>query len=202
MKIKNLLIVTLLFGATVTSAQETSKVYGIKSGIVTTTSDMMGQAITQMLYFDDYGAKQVTVSDFGGQKMRILYEKDGSQVMVNDAEKSATRMPSFGNQNSINWLNLTDKVKKDNNIKVLGEETVAGKTCTKYSFTVDMMGQKSEQKVWVYKGIKLKSVSESPMGNMEQVANKIEENVKVDASLFELPAGVKVEEFDMGGFGF
>ncbi len=188
--------------ATMLGAQEAEKVYGVKSGIVTTTSDMMGQAVTQMLYFDDYGAKQVTVSDFGGQKMRMLREKDGSQIMVNDAEKTATRMPAFGPTTTVNWLNLTDKVIKDNKIKELGEETVAGKTCKKYTMRVGMMGQFTDQTVWVYKGIVLKSVSQTQMGDMEQVATKVEEDVKIEASMFTIPQGVEIEEFDMGGFGF
>ncbi len=200
MKIKSLFIVAGLFAATLLGAQE--KVYEVKSGVVTTTSDMMGQSVTQMLYFDDYGAKQVTVSDFGGQKMRILRDKDGSQIMVNDAEKTATRMPSFGDNNIINWLNLTEKVIKDNKIKELGEETVAGKVCKKYKYRVGMMGQFVDQTVCIYKGIVLKSESSTQMGDMVQAATKIEEDVNVEASLFTIPEGVKIEDFDMGGFGF
>ncbi len=201
MKIKSLFIVAGLFAATLLSAQE--KVYEVKSGIITTTSDMMGQAVTQQLYFDDYGAKQVTVSDYGGQKMRMLREKDGSQIMVNDAEKTATKMPAFGaNSSAINWLNLTEKVVKENKIKELGEETVAGKVCKKYKYRVGMMGQFVDQTVCVYKGIVLKSESSTQMGEMVQTATKVEEDVKIEASMFTIPEGVKVEEFDMGGFGF
>ncbi len=203
MKIKSLLIVAGLFAATLLGAQEAEKVYGIKSGIVTSTSDMMGQAVTQLLYFDDYGVKQVTVSDFGGQKMRMLRDKDGSQIMVNDAEKSATKMPAFGggSNNNINWLNLTEKVVKDNKIKELGEETIAGKTCKKYKYRVGMMGQFVNQTVWVYEGIVLKSSSSTQMGDMVQTATKVEENVTIEPSMFVIPEGVKVEEFDMNGFG-
>ncbi len=202
MKLKSLLIVAGLMAATMLGAQESEKVYGIKSGIVTTTSDMMGQSVTQLLYFDDFGAKQVTVSDFGGQKMRMLREKDGSQIMVSDADKTATRMPSFGGgEKRINWLNLTEEVIKKNKIKELGEEVVAGKTCKKYKYRVGMMGQFIDQTICVYQGIVLKSSSSTQMGDMVQEATKVEENVTIEASMFTIPEGVKVEDFDMSSFG-
>ena len=88
-----LIIAALLAGCLTAGAQE--KLYEVKSGIVTMEMDMMGQTMVQEIYFDDYGAKQATISDFGGNKMRMLVI-DGSNVMVNDAEKSATRMPMMG----------------------------------------------------------------------------------------------------------
>ena len=194
--------------AVVASAQNAKEPapYGIKSGIVTMSMDMMGQAIVQQIYFDDYGRKTASVSDFGGMKSRMVMVK-GEQIMVNDEAKTATRMPGFGGmggpRQDINWLNLTDDVKKKNNIKELGEETVAGKTCKKYSLTVDAMGQSSTQTVWIYKGITLKTSSDSPMGTMVQAATKIEENATVPASMFTIPEGVKIQDFDMsmmGGF--
>jgi len=86
-------------------------------------------------------------------------------------------------------------------VKELGKETVAGKDCTKYEVTVFMMGQPQKQTVWVYKGITLKSASSSDFGDMVQTATKIQENVEIPASMFVLPAGVKVQEMDMGMMG-
>ena len=62
-----------------------------------------------------------------------------------------------------------------------------------------MMGQPQKQTVWVYKGITLKSTSSSDFGDREQTATKIQEDVEVPASMFTLPAGVKVQEMQMGG---
>ena len=106
-------------------------------------------------------------------------------------------------QSKINWNNLTDQVKKDNNIKELGKETIAGKECTKYSMTMDMMGNSMEQTIWIYKGITLKTSMQSEMGEFGQSCKKFEEKA-VEASMFALPANYKVEEFqmpDFGGFG-
>lgn len=196
---KKILMIAAILAACV-SAGAQDAMYTIKSGIVTMEMDMMGQAMVQEIYFDDYGAKQVTVSNFGGQKMRTLVV-DGSNVMVNDAEKTATRMPMMGQQERVNFSKLDEKTIKKYKVKELGKETVAGKECTKYSVTLFMMGQPQKQTVWVYKGITLKSSSSSDFGDMTQTATKIVENTDVPASMFELPAGVKIQEMDMGMMG-
>ena len=192
--------------------------YGVKSGVITMSMDMMGNEIVTETYFDDYGLKTAQVSEGGfgmmggGQsgKTRTITDKDGAQIRINEAEKTATKFPAGGfgggfggGRNQINWNNLTDQVKKENNIKELGKETVAGKECTKYSMTMDMMGQSMEQTVWIYKGIMLKNLMSTEMGEFGQTCKKFEEKA-VDASMFTVPAGVKVEEFDpsqFGGFG-
>ena len=181
-------------------AQAQEKLYTVKSGIVTMEMDMMGQSIVQEIYFDDYGAKKATVMNFGGQKSRNIVV-DGATVMVNDDEKTAMKMPMMGQQETVNFSNLDEKTIKKYKVKELGKETVAGKECTKYEVTVFMMGQPQKQTVWVYKGITLKSASSSDFGDMVQTATKIQENVEVPASMFVLPAGVKVQEMDMGMMG-
>jgi superoxide dismutase len=186
--------------------------YGVKSGVITMSMDMMGNEMITETYFDDYGLKTAQVSEggfMGGEgKTRTITDKDGAQIRINDAEKTATKFPAGGmgmgfgggNRAQINWNNLTDQVKKENNIKEVGKETIAGKECTKYTMTVDMMGNQSEQTVWIYKGIQLKNEMTSDFGTFGQTCKKFEEKA-VDASMFEVPAGVKVEEFDMSQFG-
>lgn len=181
-------------------------IYGVKSGIITMSMDMMGQEIVTETYFDDYGKKTAQVSDFGGQKSRTI-TVDGAQVRIDDAAKTATKMPSFGGMGGgmgrpqINWNKLTDQVKKENNIKELGKETVAGKECTKYSMTMDMMGNQMTQNIWIYKGVTLKTAMDSDMGSFGQTATKFQENVEIKPEMFTVPAGVKVEDMDMSQFG-
>ena len=198
---KKLLIIAALLSFCIgAGAQE--KIYEVKSGKVTMEMEMMGQAMVQDIYFDDYGAKQVTVSNFQGQKMRVLVI-DGSNVMVNDADKSAVRMPAMGmgSENRINWLNLDEKTIKKNKIKEAGEEVVAGKTCKKYEYKVMMMGQPISATAWVYKGITLKTSTKTDFGDMGQTATKIEEDIKVDPEMFTIPEGVKIQDMDMSMMG-
>ena len=69
----------------------------------------------------------------GGEgKTRTITDKDGAQIRINDEAKTATKMPAFGGgfgggRPQINWNKLTDEVKKENNIKEVGKETIAGK---------------------------------------------------------------------------
>ena len=198
---KKLLIITALLSFCMgAGAQE--KIYDVKSGKVTMEMDMMGQTIVQDIYFDDYGAKTATVSDFGGNKMRML-EKDGSNIMVNDAEKTAVRMPAMGPgaENRINFLNLDEKTVKKNKIKEVGEETIAGKPCTKYTYKVLMMGQAVTVNVWVYKGITLKTSTKTDFGEIAMTATSIEEDVQIDPSMFTIPEGIEIQEMNMGMMG-
>lgn len=195
---KRLALIAALFTFCI-GAQAQEKLYEVKSGIVTMEMDMMGQAMVQEIYFDDYGAKQATLSNFGGRKMRMLVV-DGSNVMVNDEEKTATRMPMMGQGEKVNFTNLDEKAIKKYKVKELGTEVVADKECKKYQITVFMMGQPQKQTVWVYKGITLKTTTNSDFGG-NQTATKIQENVEIPASMFTVPEGVKIQEMDMSMMG-
>ena len=185
--------------------------YGVKSGVITMSMDMMGNEMITETYFDNYGLKTAQVSEggfMGGEgKTRTITDKDGAQIRINEEEKTATKFPAGGpmggfggGRAQINWNNLTDQVKKDNNIKELGKETIAGKECTKYSMTTEGFQGPQEQTVWIYKGIQLKNEMSSDFGTFGSTCKKFEEK-DVPASMFEVPAGIKVEEFDMSQFG-
>jgi hypothetical protein len=188
--------------------------YGVKSGVYTMSMAFGDNEMVTEYYFDNYGLKTAQVSEGGfgmmggGQqgKTRTITDKDGAQIQINDEAKTATKMPSFGGMGfgggraQINWNKLTDEVKKANNIKELGKETIAGKECTKYSMTTEGFQGPQEQTVWIYKGIQLKNEMSSDFGTFGATCKKFEEK-DVPASMFEVPAGVKVEELDMSQFG-
>lgn len=187
------------------SAKAQVNMYEVKSGIVTMEMDMMGRKIVQEIYFDDYGAKQATIMEFQGKKMRAIDVK-GENVMIDDENKTATKMPAMGMTNEkINFLDKSEKNIRKNKIKELGTETVAGKECTKYSVAVFVMGQVLKQTVWVYKGITLKSSISTDFGEMVQEATSIVEDVEIPAETFEMPEGVKIQQMSqppMMGGGF
>lgn len=196
---KFLIIAALMAFCMGAGAQE--KPYSVKSGIVTMEVEMMGNTMVQQLYFDDYGAKEASINEFGGQKMRSL-EVDGKNVMIDDAAKTAISMPAMGLQGKkINFNNLTDEVVKKNKIKEIGQEEVAGKMCTRYSYRMLMMGQAITVNVWVYKGITLKTTMKTDFGEMGTKAIKVEEDVEIDPSMFVIPEGVEIQEMDMGMMG-
>ena len=186
------------------------------------------QMVTK-IYFDDYGKKTVTVTSRGeaGTTRSLAIGEDNYQI--NDAEKSATKMPSFGGRRGgqggggrgmgmgmmggmgmgaqttpmFDWENLDAKTIKKNKIKELGEEEVAGVMCKMYSVTQSNQGYQTQMTLWIYKNLTMKSETITDYGTMGQTVEKLEET-EVDPSLFELPADYKVEEMQMnfgGGAG-
>ena len=191
-KILAIAVALCLFGM---GAEAQEKLYEVKSGIITMESDMMGQKVVQEIYFDDYGAKEATIMEFQGRKMRNI-TVDGKNVMVNDEEKTAMSMPAMGmNTEKINFLDKSPKNIKRNKIKEIGTETVAGKECTKYTASIFVMGgQVVKQTAWVYKGIVLKTQINTDFGEMGQEATKLIEDVEIPESTFTLPEGVQIQE--------
>lgn len=213
MKIRSLFAVALLGVAAFVNAQESDAIYGIKSGVVTTQMDMMGQSMTQVLYFDDYGKKQATSMDFGNMKMRML-NVNGDQIMYNENQNYAMRMgrqqggnpgPGIGGRgmdaSQINWNNLTDETIKKYNIKKVGREKVIGRPCTRYSYEIDINGQMQKTVVCVYKGIVLKTIYESENGSWEMNVAVLEENVEIPSTVFILPETVPVLDMNGSSFG-
>lgn len=209
MKFRNLFLMAFAAVSSFAVAQDAKEpeaIYACKSGIVTMEMDMMGNKIVTQTYFDDFGRKTATVNDFGGMKSRSIVI-NGETIMVNDEQKTATKFPAGmggfgGNRNSVNFTKLTKEVMDANKIKEVGKETIADKECTVYEMEVaGMMGGTQKTKVWIYKGITLKSSTESDFGTMEQVCSKFEENVEIQASMFTLPEGVEPQEMDMNMFG-
>lgn len=195
---KKYIIISLLMAFCLGAGAQEQR-YAVKSGIITMEMDMMGQTIVQETYFDDYGAKQATVMDMRGQKVRTIVV-DGKTVMISDEEKTATTMPSMGpggagmGGNNINFLSLDEKTIKKNRIKELGEEEIIGKPCTKYSYKVLMMGSAITVYAWVYKGITLKTTMKTDFGEMGMAATKIQEDVQIDPAMFVVPEGVTIQE--------
>ena len=157
--------------------------YGIKSGSYKTEMDMMGQVITNTTYFDDFGAKEATSMSMMGMEMTQI-SKDGKTYLVNKGEKSVQEMPQ--QQQSINYLNLTDEVIAKNKIKETGKETVSGKECTVYTAEISQMGQTAKATVSVWNGIAMKSVIDAGGFGITQKVVEVTEG-PVDAALFEVP---------------
>lgn len=177
----------------------------------------------EMVYFDDYGAKRATVSKMGGRTTRTVTDKDGATVTINEEEKTATKIPAFGNGRGggfgggfgsfgmggggsapVNFNALDSKTIKKNKIKELGQEEVAGKLCTIYSVRVLMMQQYVTNKYWVYKGIVLKSETAGFMSDnpITTTVTELQENAEIPAGIFDVPADITVREMDFGGMDF
>lgn len=183
-------------------------IYGVKSGIVTyKPTEMMGIKITQVLYFDDFGKKQLreTVSEgeMMGQTLKahsidILdgnisyhYDLENTQNGVNMAEKVVRKVVLDKSVlEELNLENMAEDFKKKMDYKEEGTEKVAGLEGKAYSIAPDSLRPDMRIKGVHYKNIPLKMV----VPGMEMVAEKVELDAKIPADKFKLPEGYTVQE--------
>jgi hypothetical protein len=161
--------------------------YGIKSGVIFYNAPMDTK---QELYFDDYGAKEVSITliDLGMAKSKnIDIRKDGFSYSYKDGEKEGTKRAWY--TSDMDYSKADPKMIERYKVKDLGTETIAGKECKKFS--AEFGG--SPIVSWSWNNIMIKSITK--MGGNEFVieATKIQDG-SVDPKMFELPAGVTFKE--------
>ena len=179
---KYMTVCAALLVAVVALGQAPEKRYGVKSATVKVVTNMMDQKVESVSYFDDFGAKELTVMEMMGMKMNQI-SRDGKMFIVNEAEKQVQEMPARDN---INYLNLTPEVIKKYNVKEVGKETVAGKECIKYTAEIEQMGQKAQVEVSVWNGYAMKSKIDMGGFGISTEVKEFKEG-PVDAKLFEIP---------------
>ena len=177
------LVTLLLLSASVMMAQDAPKRYGVKSATVKAVTEVMGQKVEGVSYFDDYGALEAGKSQANGMEI-LTVSRDGKSYMIVPSAKQVREIPV---QESVNYLNLTDEVIEKYKIKEIGKDVVAGKDCIKYSMEVSQMGQTAKLTVSVWNGYAMKTVS-STMGMVLMVVVTEFNEGEVDPSLFVIPS--------------
>lgn len=181
--------VVAIFSTTLANAQDAR--YGIKSGIIKIEATTQGMTVNSTQYFDNYGEKEFAVTSVEtpmGKQETISIQKNDTIYAISMAQKIGQKQ-AMPEQINYRKITPTDIIKYK--IKEIGEETVAGKTCKKYSLQQEQMGQTIDCEVSVWNGIVLKTVMK--MGAVEvmsQTATEIQENAEVESSKFEIPEGV------------
>lgn len=175
------------------------KKYQIKSGIVEykITGSQQG---TQTLYFDNWGLLTAEFMDITTKMMGMtmksstlnLTDKDWT-YNINLDEKNGTKISNKELQELLNSTNKKDleelgrKMMEKMGGRKLGNETFMGRDCEVWEIS------KLNTKVWLYKYIPLKTIS-NIVGEIVIEATKIEENVSVPAEKFLVPEGIKITE--------
>jgi hypothetical protein len=183
---------------TTTLQQDTPpRKYTIKSGIVTMQADMTGMKSTSVLYFDDYGRKEMTETfgNFGGIKIHEKVMTIGDYVYTLDLEKNTgTKKKLNGSPapGTIDFSTISEKMMQDMGISKAGTDSVLDKQCQVWM--MDFKRMKILGKYWVWNNIPLKSVAEVEGIKVEIEAVRIEENPKIPASTFDTPLGMQIEE--------
>lgn len=207
-------IVLSLLLTCVGRADDAARPRGMRSGLVEyeLSASGMGSTMkgTRTEWFDDYGNRTATLEKsttttkiLGRETTEVkedlsivdgdtaysidLVKKTGYKGNIAEMKKMGAMMAQ-GMAGPGGVQNTRDFVEK-NGGKWLPAETFLGRKCD----VIEMLGVKT----WTYKGVNLKSAG-SMMGiTTTQVATKFEENVRVPAAKFAVPAGIKIEEQQM-----
>jgi len=200
-------VISMIVAVTILSAafgQE--KRYEIASAIVKKTSVVKVQGMEQNLssvqYFADYGMKESTEVNMNvmGQSFSVFTMiKDGYVYSANMTMGQGTKinMANIDDYNNVNFLNLTDEVKKKYQIQDNGVEQVLDKPCKRYEMSFTMQGQNVQATVWVWQGITLKSKMNMGGTTAEEEATEIQAGAAIPNEKFELPAGITFTEMTM-----
>jgi hypothetical protein len=171
-----------------TSGQLTQR-YGIKSGTVVYNAPM---GMKQTLYFDDFGKREVMISEMAMAGMSfkdIEIRRDGFTYKYKEGEKTGTKI-RWNIQNQ-NYENFDPELVKQFKLKDLGSEEIAGKKCKKYSMEVGS----NPVYAWIWKGISVKTVTHMAGNEFVIEAIKIDEG-SVPAGIFEIPTDVAFTEIN------
>jgi len=166
---------------------DAKKRYEIKSGTVVYTAPM---GVVQTLYFDNYGAMEVFVTELemaGITSKDIQIRRDGYQYAYKNGETTGTKTKWY--TNDMHFSKMDVEAMKRYKVKKQGNENIAGKNCEKY--TAEFGG--SPMTTWVWGNIMIKTITKFGTGEMIIEATKIEEG-PIDGSLFEIPANITFSE--------
>jgi hypothetical protein len=172
-----------------------AKKYDIKSGIITfeTTMKIMGMAVTNksVVYFDEYGTKECKETYSDGTLKESFFSDGKNLYKVSHDQKTAWKTgPALrGTEFRFDWNEISEKDKKAGKAKQLGKITVAGKECE--SFEYKDRGSTTTYAGWSHICL-LTDLTSKDMNSIAK-AVRIEENARVPAEKFSVPAGYTVK---------
>ena len=182
---------------------EGKKRYGIEKAAI--KYEFSGKSSgSELVYFTDYGWLEAVKTDKSSKAFNFesttkvtTIQKGNRRAWNNEGSNFASivndRFMSPALQEVVPAPDLWygEEVIKRKNARKVGTERVLGRECTVYEVEYEA------SKLWVWNGIILKS-EKKLMGADKEIleATQIDEDWKVESSVFELPAGVKVSGMD------
>lgn len=162
--------------------------YAIKSGIAKTKTTVDGHETFATHYFEDYGRKESVkqTMDIPGlvsyDYYTITIGDKAWMVTLNSGKRS---VKGFDNPApDLTFLSPSQDVMAKYNMKYLGEETVLGKPCKKYSYELKQNRKTVLWTVSAYKGFPLKTIVKNGKSQSVIVVTEFKENVSVPKDVF------------------
>jgi len=202
-KMKSFLtIITVIFVSTFIFGQSSQVKYHIKSGIIEYEISGASKG-KEVVYFDNYGIKEAKYSNQEIDMMGI--KQKTNQIIISDSEyiytldvdkKTGTKMknPFLGSMpEDKNLEELGKEIMTNMGGKVIGSETLLGKTCEIWEVS------QLSAKIWVWNTVPLKT--EVNMMGMKIVSNatKFEPNANVPKEKFVVPDAYTITESSFPG---
>ncbi|MFN5213159.1 MAG: hypothetical protein ACK5DY_00950 [Bacteroidota bacterium] len=175
----------------------------IKSGIIHMNSSkpIHGSDIERIIYFDDYGAKRrvetTTLIEAAGQRItttQITIDIEGFSYSFNPEKKTGYKTAINKNLNptQLDFSKIDANTMQQFGIEKKGTEIIAGKVCTIYTINYDAMNFSGQYSVW--NTITLREITRTADFGYEYVASKVEENVPIKPTYFEVPNEIDFQE--------
>jgi len=168
----------------------TIRKYGIKSGVITFETSVGRLKGKEILYFDDYGSKEL-MEKYSGEKLKEATLADGATMYtIKFDQKTAYKMgnASRGVAYKFDWNEIAAD-DKDTKARKQANVTIAGKDCESYSY--ENKGMTTTFAGW--KNICLFTEQKMKMGTSVSKAVSIEENAAIAPDKFKVPAGFEVK---------
>ena len=200
---KKTILSLIMVAVMLTGSFAQEKRYEIESAILKKSSVIMGQTISSTQYIADYGTKESTESVISMQGMVLslfTMMKDGYAYSANLTMKQGTKTniaKVVGDYQNINYLNLTDDVKKQYQIEEKGNEQFLGKDCKSYKLTVTVQGQTVNATILVWQGLALKATMDVLGTTVTEEVTEIQTGVNIPKEKFELPEGIEFVEVNL-----
>ncbi len=192
MKAKAILASLLMLVAVGLSAQEKAPVkkYGFKSAIAKFATEVMGQAVESTIYIDEYGAKEcqkakVEVPGMGTMESGVI-SKEGKTWNVNYTMKQVQEV-TINPGDQPNFLDLNEETRKKFKIEEVGQEKVLDYDCTVYTLVTTSGEISANAKLWVYKGLPMKTETEAMGMKVTNVVTEFKEDAMVLPQVFDVP---------------
>ena len=192
MKAKAILASLLMLVAVGLSAQEKAPVkkYGFKSAIAKFATEVMGQAVESTIYIDEYGAKEcqkakVEVPGMGTMESGVI-SKEGKTWNVNYTMKQVQEV-AINPGDQPNFLDLNEETRKMFKIEEVGQEKVLDYDCTVYTLVTTSGEISANAKLWVYKGLPMKTETEAMGMKVTNVVTEFKEDAMVLPQVFDVP---------------
>lgn len=165
--------------------------YGIKSGIVTFETDMLGMKIKSVLYFDDYGTKEAE-EKYKGEEVESITICDGKERYTVIPSKKVAFSGGTCNR-GIAYRFAWDEISSEDQgtkAKKTSNMTLAGKDCE--SFTYDLGSSFTVYAGWQNICLYMKTTTGGTDVIMQ--ATKIDENANISSEKFQVPSGFEIKK--------